>query len=505
MRSDLAALVCLALAKVVFHLATSSGWGIFRDELYYLACSERLAWGYVDHPPLSIALLAAARALFGDSLFAIRLLAAVAGGASVFLTGLIARALGARCAATLLAALATAVAPQFIAVSHFYSMNAFEPLFWALLAWLAVLILLRERPRLWLAFGLVAGLGLQNKLSVAFFVVGLVAGLALTAQRRQLLSPWLWFGGALAAAILAPHLWWQVGHAWPTAEFMARAAAEKNVHMAPLEFFLGQVTLAHPLAAPLWLGGLAALAFAPRFAPLRPLAIAYVVAFAVLVAAGGKVYYLTPIYPLLYAAGAAAFDGWCRARAWRWPVPAAAALLLVGGALTAPLAMPLMSVARYLAYAKAIGIAPPRLERTRPAALPQIFADMFGWTELADAVGRAADRLPPAERARAVIVARNYGEAGALEWFGPARRLPRVVSGHNSYWLWGPGDLRPDDPVIVVGFRPETVRALFERVEQVETTRCTYCMPHENDLPIYLARRPRVPLAELWHRVKRFI
>jgi len=504
-RSDLALLAGLALLKVLFHLATSQGWGIFRDELYYLACADRLAWGYVDHPPLSIALLAAARGLFGDSLPAIRLLAAVAGGASVFVTGLIARALGARRAAQVLAALATFFAPQFIAVSHFYSMNAFEVLSWALLEWLAVLILWDDRPRLWLAFGVVAGLGLQNKLTVGVLIVGLVVGLALTAQRRHLRSPWLWLGGGLAAVIVAPHLWWQVQHGWPTREFMANAGALKNVHMGPLEFFLAQITLAHPLAAPLWLAGLLALWLAPRFAALRPLAVAYVVAFALLVAQAGKVYYLTPIYPLLYATGAALVDGAALRRQWRWPVPAAAFAMLVCGVLAVPLAMPVLSVDGYLAYARAIGLTPPRMENNRTAELPQIFADMFGWTELADTVARVADRLSPADRARAVIFTGNYGEAGALEWFGPSRHLPRVISGHNSYWLWGPGDLRRDDPVIVVGGTPEQVQALFDAVELVDVSRCTYCMPYENGLPIYLARGAKLPIADLWHRLKRFI
>ena len=556
-RADLAVLAGLALAKLVFHLATSSGWGIFRDELYYLACADRLAWGYVDHPPLSIALLAASRGLFGDSLLAVRCLAAVAGAASVFVTGLIARQLGARRGGQVLAALATFFAPQFIAVSHFYSMNAFEVLFWSLLEWLAVLILLYDRPRLWLVFGLVAGLGLQNKLTLAVLIVGLVVGLALTAQRRQLLSPWLWLGGAMAALILAPHLWWQAQHDWPTREFMANAAAMKNVHMGPLEFFLAQITLAHPLAAPLWIAGLVALFFpallslppfesfppferwgpggisptdAERRAgisstnvdwkipphrpfskgggtahPLRGLGIAYLVAFAIFVTQGGKVYYLTPIYPLLYAAGAALLDGAAVRRRWRWPVPAAAVGMLVGGLVTVPLAMPLLSVDGYLAYARVIGLAPPRMENNRAGDLPQIFADMFGWQELADAVGRVADRLSPADRARAVIFAGNYGEAGALEWFGPAHHLPRVISGHNNYWLWGPGDLRDDDPVIVVGGTPERLQPLFASVEQVGVSRCTHCMPYESDLPIYLARGLREPIEQVWQKLKRFV
>lgn len=505
MRADLAWLAGLAAAAFVVLLAAGQQSGVFRDELYYLACAARLDWGYVDHPPLSIALLAAVRAAFGESLLALRAPAALAVAAAVFLTGLIARALGAGRGAQLLAALAMAVAPQSLAMSSFYSMNALELAFWALLQWIAVCLLLGGAPRLWLAFGLVAGLGVLNKYGIGLFAAAVVAGVLCTPQRRQLATPWPWLGGLLAALLVAPHLWWQHVHGWPTREFIANAAAMKNVHLGPLEFLGAQITLAHPLAAPLWLAGLLALLAVPRWAALRPLGLAYLVVFAVLVVQGGKAYYLSPIYPMLFAAGAAALERAARRRAWRWPVPVAAALLLLSGVALAPMAVPLLPPEAYVRYAAAIGLGPPRLERSRQGALPQHMADRYGWPELAAAVAQAAARLPPAERARAVVLAGNYGEAGALEYFAAAYGLPRVVSGHNNYWLWGPGEVRADDPVLVVGRSVAELSPYFAHVEQVAVVRCDYCMPFENDLPIFLARGLRQPLAELWPRLKRFI
>jgi hypothetical protein len=503
-RGDLWILAALALAKLVFHLATSQGWGYFRDELYYIACSDRLAWGYVDHPPLSILLLRMVRETFGESLPALRLLSAVAGAASVFVTGLIARELGGGRAAQVLAALCTFFAPVFLVMGHYYSMNGIDVLCWAALALLAIRILQRDQPRLWVWFGLLAGLGLENKYSVAFFAAGLAGGLLLTPQRRQLASPWLWLGGGLAALLFAPHLWWQIDNGYPSLEFMAAATAKKNVRLGPVEFFLGQITLGHPLALPLWLAGVAGLLVRPAWSAVRPLGFAYVILFAVFVLQGGKVYYLTPILPLLFGAGAALLDAGAAARAWRWPVPAYAGLMLVLGLAAVPVTVPVLPVETQLAYIDAIGISEPRMERNARGALPQHLADFFGWNELVDTVARVADRLPPAERARAVVVGRNYGDAGAVEVLGRPRGLPRAISGHNSYWLWGPGRCT-GEVMVVLGDRRERLEELFADVRLGAVSRCRDCMPYEDGRSVWVARGLKQPLDRLWPRVKGFI
>jgi 4-amino-4-deoxy-L-arabinose transferase-like glycosyltransferase len=324
-------LAALALLKLLLHLATHRGYGLFRDEFYYLACSEHLALGYVDHPPLSILLLWLSRAALGDSLLAIRFLPAVAGAVTVYLTGLMARELGGGRSAQLLAALATFVAPVFLALSHFFSMNAFDQLFWALLALIAIRILVRDEPRLWIAFGAVAGLGLQNKYSVAFFGFGIAVGLLASAQRRQLASRWLWLGGGLALLLFLPHLVWQAHAGWPTLEFMANAQAEKNIALAPGEFLLQQIVMAHPMALPIWLAGLGGLLLSARLRRLRPLGWAYPATFALLAIQKTKAYYLMPIYPLLFAAGAVELEAFFERRRWRWGMPAAASLLPTPG------------------------------------------------------------------------------------------------------------------------------------------------------------------------------
>jgi len=504
-RGDLIVLALIAFIKFAFHLATSHGYGIFRDELYYIACSEHLALGYVDQPPLSILLLWAVRRTLGDSLPAIRLLSAAATAASVFIAGLIAREIGGRRGAQVLAALAVFFAPVLLAFGHFFSMNSLDLFFWTLLELLAVRILWRGQPRLWVAFGVVAGLGLQNKYSVAFFVFGLLVGLLLTRQRRQLLTPWPWIGGALALVIFLPHLWWEMRMGWPSLEFMAQATAQKNIPVSPGAFFAQQILLLNPAALPLWLTGLLALLLAYPLARLRALGWAYVAVFTLFVTQRAKVYYLAPIYPVLFAAGAVMFERWFTRRGWRWGLPAVGVVIVAVGVMTLPMAVPVLPVEDFLAYQSALGFEPPRMERTAQGALPQVYADMFGWTELVDTVARVAAGLPAEQRARAVVLVRNYGEAAAIDFLGKRRGLPRAISGHNNYWLWGPGDLRPDDVVIAVGPSREELLTAFDDVERVDTVQCTYCMPFENDLPVHVAHGMKRPLGELWQRLKRFI
>ena len=426
---------------------------------------------------------------------ALRIVPGLAGAATVFATGLIARELGGGRAAQVLAALAAFFAPFFLAVSHFYSMNALDVLFWTLLLWLAARILVRDEPRVWLWFGALAGLGLENKYSVGFLGFGLVVGLAATRARKQLLSPYLWAGGALAALLFAPHLVWEARNGAPTLEFMRNATELKNYPVTPVQFLLGQLLLLHPLFAPLWIAGLGALLFAARFAPVRALGIAYLVLLALMIQQKAKVYYLAPAYPVLFAAGAVVI---ARSR----PAWIGAALVAAGIALV-PLAIPVLAPERFLAYSAALGVSEPQMERDARARMPDQFGFMFGWRELAEEVARVHRSLSPEDRARAAVFGRNYAEAGAIDYFGPALGLPRAISGHNSYWMWGPGGY--DGAVlIVIGDVPEEFRARFASFEEKGRRLCEYCRSYESDVPIFVARGLQRPVSEVWPEIKRY-
>jgi 4-amino-4-deoxy-L-arabinose transferase-like glycosyltransferase len=498
------AVACAALA-----FGLQMGWGprypVFRDEFYYLACADHLAWGYVDHPPLSIAVLAAWRALFGDSIVALRVLPSLAAGAVVLLTSGLAGALGGGAFARTLAAAAVLAAPTVFGITGFYSMNAFDLVFWLLAAHLLARI--GEAPedgrrRGWPLLGVVLGLGLLNKVSVLALGAGVGAALVLTPLRSQLRTRGPWIAAAIALVLFAPHVAWQIANDWPTAEFVRNAARHKNVALGPAGFALAQVRDFGPPNVLLWLPGLAWLAFGAggRF---RALAVVFGVAF--LAFMNGKAYYLAPALPIPLAAGAVAAERWFE-RASRGAVlrPAAIALLLIFAAIPLPIVVPLLSPPRLASYMRALGVVPEPAERSALGVLPQHFADRFGWEELAGITARAWHSLTPAEQARAIIVTSNYGEAGAIDYHRRALGLPRAASQHNTYFLWGPGN--PDaDIVVTVGIDPADLREVFADVRPVAALAEPLAMPYEREHPVAICRGAKVPLREAWVRGKHFI
>ncbi len=506
-------LLAIALGKTALNAAFLARYDYFRDELYYLACAQHLAWGYVDQPPLSIAILALTRALFGDGLFAIRFPAVLAGAAAVVLTGLIARRLGGGRFAQGLAALAAALSPVVLGnAGRFFSMNAFDLLFWAWAAYLLVTLLAEQRPRLWLAFGVVAGLGLLNKVSMLFLGFGLVVGLVLTRERRQLATPWFWAGGLIAGLLVLPHLVWQQAHAWPTLEFMRAASQEKNATLAPSTFLLQQLLQTGLLQSALWLAGIAWFAWHPAAQRLRTLAWLYPAILVVMVANGAKAYYLSPVYFPFLAAGAVALEG-MTAAAWRPRLrPAFAAALVALSLVALPFAVPCLSVERFIAYSKALGMTPRAEERSALEDLPQYYADQFGWRELAAQVVEIYRGLPPEERSGAAIYVRNYGEAAAIDFFGRSAGLPPALSAHNSYWYWGPGEAAIR-VAIILGDSHDLAENLADlagpgrcgRVELAAVTDCRHCMPYERGRQLFVCRDLGFDFRDIWAGERVFI
>jgi hypothetical protein len=492
-----------ALAGLVFlfEIAFGPRYGLFRDEYYYLACADHLAWGYVDQPPLSIAVLAMVKAILGDSILAVRLVPALLGALLVLLAGELARALGGGRYARVLAAVSVAAVPQYLGQAGYYSMNSFDLVFWALAALLVAGLAPEEaQTRRFAWLGLVLGLGLLNKLSVLFFGAGLAVALVVLPLRRQLRRPGPWLAASIAGLVLLPHVLWQMANGWPTREFIENATRFKNVALSPAQFLTSQIPEINPLNAPLWIAGLGWLLLARRGKPHRALGVVWLVAFAIMAVQHSKPYYLGPAYPPLLAAGAVVVEG----LRWRWVRPAAVAVLLAGGAALAPFAVPVLPVETFIAYQRALGVTPEPSERSALGPLPQFFADRFGWEEMTAAVVRAYRALTPEDQARVVIVTANYGEAGALRYIGRKQGLPPAVSQHNSFYFWGPG--RDDLPVaIVVGVSPDSLRDSFVTVEPVETYHSPYAMPYEGRWPVLVCRGLKLPLKDAWRRGRHFI
>ncbi|MBZ5702190.1 MAG: glycosyltransferase family 39 protein [Acidobacteriia bacterium] len=489
--------LALAAFATLLHLAFSGRYGYFRDELYYAACGEHLAWGYLDHAPLAPAVAWFSRRLLGDSLFALRFFPALSAAAKVCLAGWMAREMGGARFAQFLAALAVLLAPIYLTFDNFLSMNAFEPVLW--MACAAVFLRIRNggSAKLWLLFGAVAGLGLLNKHSMLFFGSGLCAGLLLTSARRAFTARWIWLGATLALLIFLPNLLWEIRNGFPTISLLHAVIGTKYTLVAPWTFIAQQALLTHPLAAPLWLSGLWFLLGDSAERKYAALGWAYLVVLAEMIFLHGKIYYLAPAYPMLLAAGAVWVESRLLPRTGAWLKPAIVAPLLLGGFIAAPLAMPILPVAAAIKYCRFWDVEAVRVENVPLSELPQLFGDMFGWPEQVEAMARVYGSLSPDERAKAALLAYNYGEAGAIDYFGPRYGLPKAISGHNQYGLWGPRAYT-GEVVVAIGYTAEELQPYFGDIRLAARISPRYAIPEESNLPIYLCRQPRKPLAAMW-------
>ena len=495
--------VSVAAIKLALHLYAGRHYGYFVDELYYLACAQHLAWGYVDQPPLIAAIARIVRVLLGDSLPAIHLLPALAGAAKVLLTGLIARELGGGRFAQGFAALCVLLAPGFLAIDNWLSMNPFEPLFWMGCAFVLIRMIRTGNTRLWLWFGLLAGIGLENKHSMLIFGFGLVAGLLLTAERRLLRGPWFWMGGALALLIFLPNLLWNVQHHFPFLELQENIRqSRRNVDLSLLAFWGEEALAMLPLSLPIWLAGLWYFFFHREGKPFRALGWGWLIAAVLILALNPRVYYLFPAFPLVLASGSVMWERWSANWRQRWIRPVYIAFMILMGAAIAPSAVPLLPAETYIRYAAATHLQQPRIETHKLGPLPQLFADQFGWEELAATVAKAYNALPPDVRVKTAIFGQNYGQAGAIDLFGPRYGLPKAISGHQSYWLWGPRGYTGES-IIVMDDRRENLERMYKVVETVGRAEHPYAMPYEH-FDIFYCRDPKgvQTLADVWPKLK---
>jgi hypothetical protein len=325
-------------------------------------------------------------------------------------------------------------------------------------------------------------------------------------RRDHLRAPGPWLALGVALVLFAPHIAWQIANGWPTIEFMRNATGEKMAAVSAMDFLRDQVLSMNPATLPLWLGGLLWCLFA-RQGQWRWVAVAYLAITALLVAGGrSRSSYLSPIYPILFAAGVAAFGGWLDRRGLflRRALTAIALIVLIGaGVWLAPLAIPVLPVERYIPYAQALGFAPSTAENKEIGLLPQHYADMHGWEELTAAVVDAWQSLPAEERDRACILGQNYGEAGAVTVLGREHGLPPAISGHNNFWLWGPGAC-DGSVMIIIGGEGEDHAQAFDSVEAKGVAHSPYSMPYEQNLTIWVCRGLQRAPAEIWPRIKNY-
>jgi len=482
---DVLLLVCLATLKLLFHLCTNGQYGFHRDELATLDDARHLAWGYVAYPPLTPFLGRIALELFGASLTGFRFLAALAQSVAMVVTGLMARRLGGGRVAMVVAAIAAMLAPISLSASSLFQYVSFDFLWFVLLAYFVIRLIDSNDPRWWVAIGAALGLGALTKYAVAFYVAGLVVGVFVTPLRAHLRSKWLWIGAALSIAIALPNLMWELRHDFITLDFLKFIHA-RDVRIGRTgSFWIDQFKVSTNLfALPLWVFGLYVLftARGRRYRILGWMAVVPVILFAL---AKGRGYYTGPLYPMLLAAGAAHLQ--LRRIGW-----AVIALLLLAGTIVVPIVLPLVPIhSRYWDFVN-----------DRNGDL----REEIGWPELAREVARIWTTLDPAERAEAGIYCGNYGEAGAINLYGPAYGLPPVISGINSYWLRGPGTPSPKT-LVVVGSKREDVEkacAMVELVGHITNSAGVLNEETERHPDIFICRKLRQPIEKMWPKLRSF-
>ncbi|HEX6510735.1 MAG TPA: glycosyltransferase family 39 protein [Chloroflexota bacterium] len=487
-RPSTAPLLVLAGLAFIAHMLVAGNYGYFRDELYYLADGWHLQAGYVDQPLLIGWLAALLRVTIGNGLVAIHVIPALACALIIVVTGLMARELGGGRVAQAVAGAAVLFSLVFIATGSLFSMDVLDQLWWALASLILLRMLRLNAPRLWVAIGVVVAIALLTKLTVLFFGLALALALLVTPERRSLRSRWPWLAAAIAGLGPLPYLIWNALNGWPTWAFWHHYG---GVGTSPLDFFATQLVLMNPIAVPLAVAGLV-FYFRPAGARYRVLGWTFVFLYLVLTFLRLKVYFLGPAYPILLAPGAVVFER-LRLRPWLgWIRLAYVGLLALVGILLTPIVMPVLPPATYVSHY---------------GAFTQELADRFGWVSLTHTVERVYAALPPTQRAQACVLASNYGEAGALQQLASPGRLPPIISGHNNYYLWGPGTCT-GKVLILVGYSPSdlrTVHARYTHTTRAAIDRCRYCVDYERTLPIYVLSGAPTPIfPRLWHLVKSY-
>jgi hypothetical protein len=498
----------IAILYFALHIATSTRYGYFRDALYYLAFSEHLAFGYVDQPPLIAILGWLTRHTIGTSLPALLFWPALAGASRILLIAAFARELGARRFGIMLATVLAATPGVWWVIDHQFAMNAFEPLIWGGLAFTVLRIIKTGNTKLWVVFGAIAGVGLETKYSVIIFASALILGVLLTRQRQVLFTPWILVGGAIAFLIFLPNLIWNVQHHWPFLELMRNIRATgKDVVLNPGMYLLQQVLMMNPASFPFWFAGLLFYFFSRDAKNYRAFGWAFLITIAFFAITHGKDYYSASAYVIVLAAGAVATERLLERSAMQRKGAllrtACFIWLLLGVVPLLPLVLPVLPIDTFLRYQSRLPFEVPKTETSFVGeTLPQYYADEFPWPGLVAEVARVYQSLPPEEQQRTAIYGTNYGQAAAVDFFGPQYGLPKAISGHQNYYLWGPRHYT-GEIMILMGEQESEARKHFESVTVAATLNNPYAYRYENR-PVLLCRHLKWDLQTGWPRVKKW-
>ncbi|MCH8032753.1 MAG: glycosyltransferase family 39 protein [Bacteroidetes bacterium] len=497
----------IVILNLIIYLITQAffAYGIFRDELYYLACANRIQLGFVDHPPFSIYILSVWRSLFGDAMFVIRIVPAIITSATVFMIGLFTVRLGGGKTAIIISTVTFMLTPIFLGMNTIYSMNAFDFFFWITSAYFFLRIIQNNNPKLWIVLGVVLGLGLLNKTSVLWLGAGIFIGTIFTPLRKDLKTKYPYIAALIALLIFSPFIIWNLTHDLAYLEFMRNAASRKYGGLTPISFILEQIIILNPLAILIWLPGIIFYFFKKDFKQYRAIGFIWLTTFAILIInIHSKGEYIAAAYQILFAGGAVMLERWSTAVNRGWLKYAVAVPVIIIALFLAPLARPLVPAENFQDYQSLIGMDNRSNEGHQLEELPQFYADMFGWEELAKNVSKVYLTLPEEERKTTVVYCSNYGKACAIEYFSKKYPLPKVVCPHNSYWYWW-DEVGTPTTIIIIGGEIENHLTSLDEVEAAGVHKVKYTIPYENNLIIFIGRGFIRSLEEIRESNKIFI
>ncbi len=495
------------LTFLLIYLSTfNKNYGYFIDEFYYIACANNPAFGYVDHPPFAPLILTVFKFVFGTSIYAIRFLPALAAAASVFYTGILTKEIGGNKFAQLFAACSLAAMPVTISFGTFYSMNAFEPLLAVLLLLVTTRMIKSENYKLWIQAGVIMGLGVMNKHTFGVFIIALLFALILSGKWRLLFNRWFIFGGFISALIFLPNIIWQILNDFPSLEFYRNISVDKNVYTPPLDFIMGQVMYMSPSIVPVWFAGVFYFFFSKRLKDFRFLSILFAGLFIFMMLSGtSRPDRLAFAYPAVFAGGALFFESVISKFNLRLLKVPIVIFLFSGLALSVPILLPYFSYDFSQKYTVWLGIN-TELEKGKKPPLHQILADRIGWEEKIKLVINAYNSLSEEDKMQTIIAAGNYGQAGAIELFGKPYNLPPVACSHNNYYLWSKE--RVEGNILLQLDNEEDYDGLTNLFDSVEVYpgvfKNNFVSDHENNLIVFICRRPKIPPIEMLERSKNF-
>lgn len=478
----------ISFVNLIIHLLTNGQYGFFRDELYFIDCAKHLDFGYADMPPLTPFFAKIIIALLGETLRGIRFFPALLSSAIVFLTGLMSREMGGRLFAQILASITIIVAPVYLVAGTQFQTIPVDQFFWVLTCYLYIRLINTNNQKLWLLIGLVMGMGLLAKYSIAFLAVAIFIGILISDHRKMLTNKWIWLGVLISLIVFLPNILWQIHNRLPVIEHMQ---ALRNDESTPtLQFLLEQIIILNPFNLPIWIAGILFFFFTEQGRNYRTLVWIYIIALTVFLLMKGKSYYLAPAYPALFAGGSVIIEIILVRRQFNWLKYFIPALLLLSAIVTSPVWLPVLPVEKM----KKLGIADIRYD----------FREMIGWPELVSSVAKVFNGLSEEEKMNTIIITGNYGEAGAINHYRKKFGLPGAVSGISSYYFWGPGN--PDaSTVIFIGYPEDYLSRFFSEVKLMEVIRNQYGINNEEQgQHIVLCRKPEKPISELWKEFKHF-